>query len=70
MQHTSVGLPEGVIVRRAGALNRRANGPGAGKGDPGNGVFGGEAPYGNDEAQLEAMKKGFEFYDASYAEQG
>lgn len=66
----AVGLPEGVVVRRAGALNRKANGASAGKGDPGNGVFGGEAPYGNDDAQLDAMKKGFDFYDATYAEQG
>ncbi len=63
-----LGLPEGVILRRAGALNRRANGPAAGSGDPGNGLFGGEAPYGNDPASHEALKKGFEYFDAQYAE--
>jgi type VI secretion system secreted protein VgrG len=63
-----LGLPEGVILRRAGALNRKANGPAAGSGDPGNGLFGGEAPYGNDPASHEAMQKGFEYFDMQYAE--
>lgn len=63
-----LGLPEGVVLRRAGTLNRKHNGRAAGAGDPGNGVFGGEAPYGNDEAQLAAMKKGFAYFDAQYSE--
>jgi type VI secretion system secreted protein VgrG len=64
----AIGLPEGVLLRRAGALNLSVNGPTAGKGDPGNGVFGGEAPYGNSEVQLAAMKKGFAFYEEQYAD--
>jgi type VI secretion system secreted protein VgrG len=63
-----VGLPEGVILRRAGAQNLAKNGPEAGKGDPGNGVWGGEAPYGNSAVQHAAIQKGFEFYDQQYAE--
>jgi type VI secretion system secreted protein VgrG len=63
-----IGLPEGVLLRRAGAQNIAKNGPEAGKGDPGNGVFNGEAPYGNSDAQYAAMKKGFEFYDKQYVE--
>jgi len=63
-----LGLPEGVILRRAGRLNRSQHGALAGKGDPGNGVFRGEAPYGSDEKQYAAMKAGFAFYDKQYAE--
>ncbi|HZF51577.1 MAG TPA: type VI secretion system tip protein TssI/VgrG [Polyangiaceae bacterium] len=63
-----VGLPEGVILRRAGRLNLAANGPKAGKGDPGNGVFSGEAPYGTSDAQYAAIKSGFAFHDKQYAE--
>ncbi|UQA60661.1 type VI secretion system Vgr family protein [Polyangium aurulentum] len=64
----AIGLPEGVLLRRAGRLNLSVNGPAAGKGAPGNGVFGGEAPYGNSERQAAAMQKGFAFYDKQYAE--
>ena len=63
-----LGMPEGVLLRRAGAQNLAANGAKAGKGDPGNGVFLGEAPYGNADAQYAAMKAGFAFYDKQYVE--
>jgi hypothetical protein len=49
-------------------LNLAANGPKAGKGDPGNGVFSGEAPYGTSDAQYAAIKSGFAFHDKQYAE--
>lgn len=68
MAGRALGLPEGVLVRRAGALNMQVNGPTAGEGNPGNGVFGGEAPYGNSARQLAAMQKGFAFYDKHYTE--
>lgn len=63
-----VGFPEGVVARRAGKLNRAEHGPDAGEGDPGNGVFGGSAPYGATKEQAEAMSKGFAYYDAHYGE--
>jgi len=65
-----LGMPEGVLLRRAGALNVGKNGAKAGKGDPGNGVFRGEAPYGNSDAHYAAMLKGFELHDKHYAEAG
>jgi hypothetical protein len=64
----TLGLPEGVILRRAGKLHRTMHGEKAGKGDPGNGVFLGEAPYGNNDTQFAAMKSGFAFYDKHYGE--
>ena len=64
----TIGLPEGVLLRRAGGQNLATNGADAGAGDPGNGVFGGVSPYGNTADQHAAIQQGFLYYDAQCAE--
>lgn len=61
-----IGLPEGVLLRRAGAMNVEAHGASEGRGSPGNGVFGGQAPYGTSEPQHQAMRKGFDYFEKHY----
>lgn len=41
---TALGIPEGILLRHAGKAQR----PGEGSGDPGNGFWGGKPPYGDD----------------------
>lgn len=63
----AAGVPRGVIVRQAGLRNVKENGPNPDLGDPGNGVFGGKAPFGNDPKKLELVRKGMAHYDEEYA---
>lgn len=60
----AMGYPEGVLLRQAGLRQEAAGGRRPERGDPGNGVWGGKAPFGNDPKQAEAMKKGFEYHGA------
>jgi len=59
----AAGLPEGVILRQAGLRKKERGELNPDAGDPGNGLFGGQAPYGVEPRELEMMQKGFAFYD-------
>ncbi len=62
----ALGIPEGVLARKAGARHLAAHGPDSGRGSPGNGLFGGEAPYGSSDEAYDALKRGFTFYTRQY----
>lgn len=56
-------LPEGTILRQAGQLKReRGEVIEAERGDPGNGLWGGQEPYGLPARQYVLIKKGYAFY--------
>lgn len=56
-------LPEGVILRQAGLMMReQGEVMGASQGDPGNGLWGGQEPYGLPARKYALMKKGYSFY--------
>jgi type VI secretion system secreted protein VgrG len=59
----ALGLPEGVILRQAGMRKKERGEWKPENGDPGNGLWGGAAPFGMEPPELEAMRKGFTFFD-------
>lgn len=62
----AMGFPEGVLLRRAGKATEARRGSDPSRGDPGNGLWGGTEPYGNDPRSYAMIKKGFEHYDKRY----
>jgi type VI secretion system secreted protein VgrG len=62
----AMGIPEGVLLRRAGKAAAAKRGADPRFGDPGNGLFGGTAPYGNDPRSEAMIRKGFAHYEKRY----
>ncbi|NUQ74568.1 MAG: type VI secretion system tip protein VgrG [Polyangiaceae bacterium] len=63
----ALGLPEGAILRMAGKRYQAKHGASPDRGDPGNGIFGGTAPYGNSPSNLEMLEKGFAYFYENHA---
>lgn len=59
----AAGLPEGSILRQAGLRKKGRGETKPEHGDPGNGLWGGVAPFGLDPIELEVMQKGFTFFN-------
>jgi type VI secretion system secreted protein VgrG len=59
----AMGLPTGVLLRQAGRAHQEEHGADAARGEPGNGLFGGRAPYGNDPHRHALIEKGATHYD-------
>ncbi|MFO0588162.1 MAG: type VI secretion system tip protein TssI/VgrG [Polyangiaceae bacterium] len=61
----AAGLPAGALLRLAGRRHLAGAGAksSAALGDPGNGLFGGRAPYGNDPKHLAALRKGISHFE-------
>ena len=64
----AAGRPRSAILRQAGLRRARAAGPDAGPslGDPGNGLWGGRAPYGNDPRELTMLDRGIDWYERNF----
>ncbi|MEZ4308858.1 MAG: type VI secretion system tip protein TssI/VgrG [Polyangiaceae bacterium] len=60
------GLPLPVLLRQAGRLHEGEHGRSEERGDPGNGLWGGKAPYGNAPEAAELLRRGAAFYDRNY----
>jgi type VI secretion system secreted protein VgrG len=63
----ALGLPEGAILRMAGKRYQAKHGASPERGDPGNGLFGGVAPYGNSPKNQEMLEKGFAYFYENHA---
>ena len=59
----AAGFPAGVLARFAGKRRRERGLLEEDWGDPGNGLWGGKAPYGNDPEHYEMLQAGCGFYD-------
>jgi type VI secretion system secreted protein VgrG len=59
------GIPLGVMLRQMGKRNIQEKGPSEERGDPGNGVFGGVVPYGNDPERYDLMVRGARYHRAN-----
>jgi len=59
----AVGFDEGVLLRQAGKAQQAAGTSQKDWGDPGNGIWGGKAPYGDDPADQKMIKRGIADYD-------
>jgi type VI secretion system secreted protein VgrG len=62
----AAGIPAGVLLRQAGTRHIAEHGPSPEAGDPGNGLWGGRAPFGNDPRSHEWLKKGIAHFDKHY----
>jgi type VI secretion system secreted protein VgrG len=58
-------IPLGVMMRQLGKQRVATHGASVDRGDPGNGLFGGKAPYGNEPHHHALMARGVS-YHASY----
>ncbi|MEZ4302852.1 MAG: type VI secretion system tip protein TssI/VgrG [Polyangiaceae bacterium] len=58
----AAGIPLGVMMRQMGKRRLAEHGPESDCGDPGNGLFGGQAPYGNDPHHVDLMKRGARYH--------
>jgi type VI secretion system secreted protein VgrG len=67
------GRPRSVILRQAGLRRARVRAASAGDaslGDPGNGLWGGRAPFGNDPRELALLEQGIDWYDRNFGAGG
>lgn len=67
MMSRAAGLPLGVLLRQEGARYTARAGADPRRGDPGDGVSGGTAPYGLDPRDETTMRSGAAFYDERFA---
>lgn len=63
---SAAGLPAGVLLRQAGTNCAKREGTSPEHGDPGNGLWGGRAPYGNRPSDEDMIRKGAAHYDKHY----
>ncbi|UQA57877.1 type VI secretion system Vgr family protein [Polyangium aurulentum] len=61
----AAGIPLGVVLRQMGKKNLTQKGPSAERGDPGNGLFGGVPPYGNEPEQYDLIVRGARYHRAN-----
>lgn len=59
----AAGIPAGVLLRMEGSRHAQAHGASPERGDPGNGMWGGKAPFGNDPKRHASMQKGIDHYE-------
>ncbi len=62
----AAGIPVAVMARQRGRHVMAEGGDGPERGDPGNGLFGGKAPYGNAPQHHELMLRGAAFHGRAY----
>jgi type VI secretion system secreted protein VgrG len=67
---SAAGIPEGVLLRQAGQRTVAEKGASEERGDPGNGLWGGKRPYGNEPRQYEMMKKGAGYFRRNFTPAG
>jgi len=60
-------IPLGIAMRQMGKRQIAESGASEERGDPGNGLFGGKAPYGNDPEHADMMKRGARYHALNYA---
>ncbi len=63
---SAAGMPEGALLRQMGKRTQAENGGSTEHGDPGNGLFGGTAPYGNRQEHYERVKEGTAYHRRNY----
>ncbi len=62
----AAGMPRGLVLRLAGKRHQERHGKHGERGDPGNGIWGGKAPFGNEPRNYEAIREGFDYYGKNY----
>lgn len=67
MMSRAAGLPLGVLLRQEGARHAAREGADPRRGDPGDGVSGGAAPWGLEPSDEVTMRAGAAFYDERFA---